>query len=261
MKKLMLLTLVLGAGLALAEPLRHNLRKITQGEAQTALSALCESNINLATRSCLAKKSFYTQVERNPKSLLELGDSGNTGAFSRSGAKEIVLGARFLDETGSEERFVGAISLLLSGNKVLRRMRYGNTDPSFCYLFSRGDGRDGLLCLSQAFGQGYLESTLEWRDIGAGAKAIELMRVTDNSAACGNPAKTFRFGDFEALDLNKDKKKDLVVNLSYASAANPDCTVTDLSKAPGKNYRLGFLWDGKTFKPDTATAAVLKGWK
>jgi hypothetical protein len=261
MNKLFGLTVALGSSLAIAQTLAPSTRALTAAEVQTTLTALCEGKMDVAKRTCFPKKGFYSQIERSEKSQLEVIATGIQGAFSKASSKQVIASAFFKDADGFEERFVGGVSVILENNKVVRQIQDGGS--SLCQPFARGDGRDLLVCKTEAMGQGNLETSVYWNDIGTGAKTQNLVYLVDNTAGgCGNPAKTFGLGKYERKDMNNDKKFDLVVPLEFKTAPNPNCDV-DWAKVAAQKFSLVFLWDGKAFKADAATAKLIaeKGWK
>ncbi len=259
MKKPFLIVLVCSS-VAFAQTLSTQSRTLSSTEIKAVLSRVCEAQINLKAATCFPKKVFYTQIERSPKSRLSLNLQGSMGSFSKANSKQIIATGVFNDADGIPERFVGGISVLLEQNKVVKTTQDGGRN---CSVFALGNGRDSLICTSEGIGQGNLEMTLDFYDIGLGAKSLNLLFLVDNTAGgCGDPAKTFTLGKLERKDLNNDKKADLLVNFEYKTAPNPNCDV-DWSKIKGTNYKLVFLWDGKTLKADTTTTKIIKDndWK
>ncbi len=260
MKKILFFSMLLG-GAVLAQPLSSPTRALTQAEVKAVLSSVCDGKIDASKGTCFPKKSFYSQIERDPKSLFRLDQKALRGSFSKAGATQVVASGDFLDADGVVERFTASLSVLLENNKVLRTSQDGGS--STCLVFARQDKRDGLICTTQSFGQGNLETFIDWRDLGVGAKTLDLLYVVDNTAGgCGNPATTFTIGKLERKDTNNDQFADLMINLEYKTAPNPNCDV-DWKKVTGTNFALVFLWDGKTFKPDAKTSKVISdnGWK
>jgi hypothetical protein len=249
------------SSVVLAQTLPNPSRALTLPEIKAVLSSICESKIDATKGTCFPKKSFYTQIERDPKSQFVLDKKALMGSFSKAATKQVVASGDFMDADGTPERFVAGLSVILENNKVLRVAQDGGS--SACMVFGRHDKRDGLICTSESIGQGNLETSIQWRDLGIGAKTIFLLNLVDNTAGgCGDPAKTFTLGKLERRDANNDQIADLIVNLTYKTAPNPNCDI-DWTKIQGETFRLVFLWDGKKFNANALTASIIKekGWK
>lgn len=248
------------SSVVLAQTLPNPSRALTATEIKAVLSSVCESKIDATKGTCFPKKSFYTQIERAPKSQFLLDKKALKGSFTKAASMQIVASGDFIDADGTPERFVAGLSVILENNKVLRVAQ--DTGSSACLVFGRQDKRDGLVCTTQGMGQGNLETSIQWRDLGIGAKTVQLIYLVDNTAGgCGNPAKTFDLGQFERRDANNDQIADFIVNLDYKTAPNPNCDV-DWTKVKAQRFSLVFLWDGKKFNPNALTASVIKekGW-
>jgi hypothetical protein len=260
MKNFVPLLLTLGSSLVVAQTMSTGKYLVTQTEVKAVMNALCENQMDTAKRTCFPKKSFYNQIPRTDKSRLMVETFGIAGAFTKASGKQVVASAWFMDGDGNQERFVAGVSLILENNKVLRQVQDGGSTT--CQAFAKGNGTDGLVCKSEALGQGNYETNIFWNDIGAAAKPQNLLYLVDNTGGCADPTKIVQVGNFERKDINNDKRADLVIAVGYASVPNPNCDV-DAQKAQKQNAKLVFLWDGKTFKPDAATAKLIvaQGWK
>jgi hypothetical protein len=260
MKRFFALTVVLGSSLVLAQTLSTGKYLVTKTEVQAIMNALCESKMDTAKRTCFPKKSFYGQTPRTEKSRLMVEVFGVAGAFTKINSKQVVASAWFMDADGNQERFVAGVSLILENSKVLRQVQDGGS--STCQAFAKGNGQDGLVCKSEALGQGNYETNVFWNDIGANAKPQQLLYVVDNTGGCADPTKIVELGKLERKDINNDKRADLVIAVSYATVPNPNCDV-DAQKTKKQTANLVFLWDGKTFKPDATSAKLIaqQGWK
>jgi hypothetical protein len=260
MKRFFALTLALGSSLTFAQTLSTGKYLVTRAEMQAAFAALCEGKIDLGKRTCFPKKSFYSQTSRSEKSRLMLEVFGIAGAFTKPNSKQVVASTWFMDAEGNQERFVAGVSLILENSKLLRQVQDGGS--STCQAFAKGNGQDGLVCKSEALGQGNYETTVFWNDIGANAKPQQLLYVVDNTGGCADPTKIVELGKLERKDINNDKRADLVMTVSHATVPNPNCDV-DAQKAKKQTANLVFLWDGKVFKPDATAAKLIaeQGWK
>jgi hypothetical protein len=260
MNRFLLLTVAFGSSLVFAQTLTTGKHLVTQAEVKAVMNALCESQMDTAKRTCFPKKGFYSQTPRTDKSRLMVEVFGIAGAFTKANSTQVVASAWFMDADGSQERFVAGVSLILENGKVLRQVQDGGSTT--CQAFAKGNGTDGLVCQSEAMGQGNVETNVYWNDIGTGAKPQDLLYLVDNTGGCADPTKIVEPGKLERKDMNADKRADLVIAVNYATVPNPNCDV-EPKKIAKKTANLVFLWDGKALKPNTATAKLIaaQGWK
>lgn len=171
----------------------------------------------------------------------------HVGAFIAPGATEAYVGLNGCD--AKPAGFTGGV-LLRQAKGVWKVIRYDSgANLNACLRFRYETGTALLACYGSGGGQGYaVESVVALYTGPSETLQKPMLTIQDNSAACRPTIDIITFRSWRTIDLNRDKKQDLEVQVdeSHTPGNVNEC---EPDAQPGKvvTHRVGFLFDGTRF--------------
>lgn len=222
------------------------------------LKLICEGNVK--GNKCSKCPSYTTDAEAEEEVEVQI----IWGNFTTKTAKEAFVITEGCEPHSSNW---GGASLYRKGEKGWQKIFYESSHPGKCEMIKNANGLNEFVCYSSWTGQGISTGRLFHLKVESNKTFStplgECINYEDSDAPYRGDKELLRVNsNYKLIDINNDGYKDIVVNLTLeqgefnvkccTEGGNCECEKV----AQRKNYKLEYIYDGKSFNPTQKTGEI-----